>query len=97
VIVRPHDHAPPAIADGRTYFDELAAALGAFGLSETRRLAAARFLRDLSYDAIWIPASGGYVALAYGERIHAWIHKSYIDLASRHGARTTVVRSPLPA
>lgn len=69
---------------GRRYFDTLDDAFEAFG---HRSDEAKRLIREavagVEYDAIWIPASESYIALASGNRASAWIGKGYVDCQGR--------------
>lgn len=63
---------------GRTYFDDLDAALAAFKAPLENRRLIKDALREVEHDQIWMPYSSSYVALGLGGRGVAWTGKTYV-------------------
>lgn len=66
---------------GRQYFDTIEAAFEAFG---HRSDEAKRLIRDalqgVTWELVWIPSSGSYIALAGDGQVAAWIGKGYVEV-----------------
>jgi hypothetical protein len=67
--------------EGRTYFDDLDAALEAFRAPLTNRPLIKQALAGVAWDEIWLPFSESYVALGKGGRGVAWSHKTFVEPA----------------
>ena len=63
---------------GRSYFDDLADAMRAFGTYAGTERLIREALRFVTYDQIWIPHSRSYVALGLEGRGVAWFGKTYV-------------------
>lgn len=63
---------------GRTYFDDLGAALAAFRAPLENRQLIKDALRAVEHDQIWMPYSSSYVALGLAGRGVAWTGKTYV-------------------
>lgn len=63
---------------GRTYFDDLDAALAAFKAPLENRRLIKDALRGVEHDQIWMPYSSSYVALGLAGRGVAWTGKTYV-------------------
>lgn len=63
---------------GRTYFDDLDAALAAFKAPLENRRLIKDALRAIEHDQIWMPYSSSYVALGLAGRGVAWTGKTYV-------------------
>jgi hypothetical protein len=63
---------------GRTYFDDLDAALAAFKAPLDNRRLIKDALQGVEHDQIWMPYSSSYVALGLGGRGVAWTGKTYV-------------------
>lgn len=63
---------------GRSYFDDLDAALAAFKAPLENRRLIKDALQGVAHDQIWMPYSSSYVALGFGGRGVAWTGKTYV-------------------
>lgn len=63
---------------GRTYFDDLDAALAAFKAPLENRRLIKDALRGVEHDQIWMPNSSSYIALGLAGRGVAWTGKTYV-------------------
>lgn len=70
--------------EGRTYYQDFDEALREFG---HRSDDAHRLIREaiggVEYDAIWVPASGSYIALGEDGQGVAWIGQGYVETKGR--------------
>lgn len=63
---------------GRTYYDTLDDALDALGSTSDAKDRTRALLAGVTYDSVWIPGSGTYVALAVGGVAVAWARKTVV-------------------
>lgn len=64
---------------GRTYFDDLDAALDVYRAPVENRHLIKQHLADVVFDQIWMPYSDSYVALGRQGRGVAWTGKNYVE------------------
>jgi hypothetical protein len=66
---------------GRTYFDDLDAALEAYKAPIGNRPLIKQALAHIAPDEIWMPYSDSYIALGREGRGVAWAHKTFVEPA----------------
>ena len=64
---------------GRTYYDDLDAALDAYRAPVENRLLIKQHLAGVAFDQIWMPYSESYIALGRNGRGVAWTGKNYVE------------------